>query len=68
VAGTGERFGSVPACLTAEEAAAEALRQLERGAVVRVPTAFYGFTTRVVGLVPRAIVRRLAGRVQRERA
>jgi short-subunit dehydrogenase len=68
VAGTGTRFARVPASLSAEEAAAEALAQLEAGAVVRVPTALYGFTTRAVSFLPRAFVRRLAGRVQRERA
>jgi len=68
VAGTGERFGNVPARLTAEQAALEAILQLERGEVVRVPTALYGFTTRLVSFVPRALVRRLAGRVQRERS
>lgn len=67
VAGTGERFRDIPARLTAEQAAHEALAQLERREVVRVPTVLYGFTTRAVSFVPRALVRRLAGRVQRER-
>jgi short-subunit dehydrogenase len=67
VAGTRDRFARVPARLTADGAAAEALAQLEAGEVVRVPTALYGFTTRAVSFLPRAVVRRLAGRVQRER-
>jgi len=66
VAGTGTRFERAPSALTAGRAAREALSQLEGGQVVRVPTWLYGFTTRAVGLVPRALVRRIAGAVQRE--
>jgi short-subunit dehydrogenase len=68
VAGVGSRFERVPARLSADEAAAAALAQLEAGDAVRVPTTFYGLTTRAVGFLPRALVRRLAGRVQRERS
>jgi uncharacterized protein len=68
VAGVGTRFERVPSSLTAEAAAAEALAQLQAGEVVRVPTALYGLTTRAVSLLPRALVRRIAGRVQRERS
>jgi hypothetical protein len=68
VAGVGTRFERVPSRLTAEAAAAEALAQLEAGDVVRVPTTLYGLTTRAVSFLPRGLVRRLAGRVQRERS
>jgi len=68
VAGTSARFRRVPSVLDAERAAAEALAQLEAGEVVRVPTTLYGLATRAVSLLPRALVRRLAGRVQRGRA
>jgi hypothetical protein len=68
VAGVGTRFARAPGRLTADAAAAAALAQLEAGEVVRVPTALYGLTTRAVGFLPRALVRRLSGRVQRERS
>jgi len=66
VAGTQDRFKRVPSLLGADEAARRAHRQLERRRVVEVPTALYGFTTRVVRFLPRAWVRRIAGAVQRE--
>lgn len=67
VAGASERFQRVPSSISAGAAAAEALAQLEAGEVVRVPTALYGFTSRAVSFLPRGLVRRIVGRVQRER-
>lgn len=67
VAGTKHRFRNIPAVLTADEAAREALRQIERHEVVRVPTVLYGLASSAVRLVPRFLVRRLSGAVQRER-
>jgi short-subunit dehydrogenase len=66
VAGTGRRFGRVPAVLTAEEAAQEALAQIDRRAVVHVPTAVYRLTSTAVRFMPRAVVRRLSALAHRE--
>ena len=66
VAGTGDRFKRVPSALTSVQAATEALAQLERRQVVRVPTWLYGFTTGAVRFLPRPLVRRLSGAVQKE--
>ncbi|WP_242343584.1 SDR family NAD(P)-dependent oxidoreductase [Anaeromyxobacter terrae] len=66
VAGTGSRFERVPAVLTADEAAREALAQIDRRAVVHVPTAMYRFTSTAVRFMPRAVVRRLAALAHRE--
>ncbi|MFO0585643.1 MAG: SDR family NAD(P)-dependent oxidoreductase [Anaeromyxobacter sp.] len=68
VAGTGTRFQEVPSVLTSAEAAADALRQLERREVVRVPTWLYGLTTSAVRFLPRPLVRRISGAVQKERS
>jgi short-subunit dehydrogenase len=66
VAGTGRRFGRVPAVLTADEAAQEALAQIDRRAVVHVPTAVYRLTSTAVRFMPRAVVRRLSALAHRE--
>jgi hypothetical protein len=66
IAGTRRRFASPLAVLTAEEAAREALRQIRRREVVHVPTLVYGLTSRAVRFFPRAVLRRVAGRVNRE--
>ncbi|BDG02793.1 SDR family NAD(P)-dependent oxidoreductase [Anaeromyxobacter oryzae] len=65
VAGTGNRFERPPGILTAEEAAREALRQLERGEVVRVPHPIYKLTAAASRLIPRAVLRRASGRIHR---
>jgi hypothetical protein len=66
VAGTERRFARAPAVLTAHEAALDALRQIDKREVVRVPTAVYGFTSTAVRFVPRAVLRRLTGAIHRE--
>jgi hypothetical protein len=65
VAGVGDRFARVPGVLTAEEAAAQALRQVARREVVRVPGAVYKATSFSARLLPRGILRRMSGRVHR---
>lgn len=65
VAGTRERFRNVPGVLTAESAAREALAQVDRGEVVRVPHPIYKLTTAASGVLPRAITRRVSARVNR---
>jgi hypothetical protein len=52
--------------LTAEKAAREALGQIRRRDVVHVPTLVYGLTSRAVRFIPRAVLRRVAGRVNQE--
>ncbi len=66
VAGTGDRFTSVPSKLTADEAATEALAQIRRRDVVHVPTVLYRFTSTVTRLLPRGVTRRLSGRIHLE--
>ena len=66
VAGTGRRFGKVPAVLTADEAALEALAQIDRRAVVHVPTAVYRLTSTAVRFMPRSVVRRISALAHRE--
>lgn len=66
VAGTHRRFANPPAVLTAEQAAREVLRQIRRRDVVHVPTLVYRLGTSAVRFVPRAVLRRVAGRVNEE--
>jgi uncharacterized protein len=65
VAGTGDRFGRPPGMLTAEAAAREALAQLDGREVVRVPHPIYKLTAAASRLLPRAVLRRVSGRVHR---
>jgi uncharacterized protein len=62
VAGTARRFTDVPAVLTAEDAASEALAQIARREVVYVPRSLYRFVTSAGRLLPRSVVRRLSAR------
>ncbi|MGC4000513.1 MAG: SDR family NAD(P)-dependent oxidoreductase [Anaeromyxobacter sp.] len=65
VAGTGERFGTPPGMLDAAQAARQALAQLHRREVVRVPHPIYKLTAAVSRLLPRAVLRRVSGRLHR---
>lgn len=65
VAGTGGRFGTPPGMLTAEAAALEAIEQLRDREVVWVPHPIYKLTAAASRLVPRAVLRRVSGRVHR---
>jgi len=65
--GVKERARWVPFPLTADRAANAALAQLERRRVVVAPTLLYGFTSRVVGFLPRWAVRRASGMANRGR-
>ena len=67
-AGVGARRGWIPFPLSADQAARAALAQLERRRVVVAPTLLYGFTSRVVGFLPRWAVRRVSGIANRGRA
>lgn len=62
VAGVERRFARLPSVLSAEEAAAGALRQIARREVVHVPKPFYRLMTTAVRLLPRAVVRRVSAR------
>jgi len=62
VAGAGERFESVPAVLSADAAAREALAQIARREVVFVPKALYRLVTTAGRFFPRGLVRRLSAR------
>lgn len=62
LAGDARRLERVPAVLSADEAAAEALAQVRRRRVVHVPRRLYRLVTSAGQLLPRAAVRRLAGR------
>ena len=68
VAGTGQRFGAPPGLLGAEAAALEALAQLRRRGVVRVPHLVYKLTTTALRVLPRGVVRRLSGQAHRPKA
>ncbi|ACG75121.1 short-chain dehydrogenase/reductase SDR [Anaeromyxobacter sp. K] len=65
VAGTGGRFGKPPGMLTAEAAALEAIEQLRDREVVWVPHPIYKLTAAASRLVPRAVLRRVSGRIHR---
>jgi uncharacterized protein len=65
VAGTGGRFGTPPGMLTADAAAREALDQLRRRDVVRVPHPIYKLTAAASRIVPRTVLRRISARVHR---
>jgi uncharacterized protein len=65
VAGTRGRFGTPPGTLTAEEAARAALDQLRAREVVRVPGTVYKLTAAASRVIPRALLRRVSGRVHR---
>ncbi len=65
VSGAAHRFRKPPAVLSAEEAAAEALGQVARREVVHVPRPLYRFATTAGRLLPRSVVRRIAGRANR---
>ncbi len=62
VAGTRRRIRYVPSRLTAAGAARAALEQIERRQVVYVPKPFYRLTSMASRFLPRALMRRLAGR------
>ncbi len=62
VSGAGDRFEAVPAVLSAEDAAREALAQIARREVVFVPKALYRFATRASRFLPRSVIRRLSAR------
>ncbi|ABS28152.1 SDR family oxidoreductase [Anaeromyxobacter sp. Fw109-5] len=66
VAGAAGRFERVPAVLSAEDAAREALAQIDRRAVVHVPTVVYRLTATAVRFMPRSVVRRIAAFAHRE--
>jgi hypothetical protein len=51
--------------LSAEFVVAEALRDLERGAVRSIPGAAYKLAARAEGVLPRALIRRIVGEVWR---
>ena len=63
VAGAGARFHDVPGKLTAEEAAAAALGQLDDGQAVLVPGGLNKVATTLAQVLPRALVRRAASQV-----
>jgi short-subunit dehydrogenase len=63
VAGTGARFHDVPGRLSAEEAAAAALRQVDEGVAVLVPGGLGKVTTALAQVLPRALVRRAASQL-----
>jgi len=65
VAGSLGGMPGAPGVLTAEEAAREALDQIHRRAVVRVPNLVYKVTAASARLLPRPLLRRLAGRMHR---
>lgn len=65
VAGTARRAVRGPAVLGAEAAAREALAQLRRREVVRVPRLAYRVATAGAQLLPRGVIRRVSGRVNR---
>lgn len=65
VAGTARRAMHGPGILTAEAAAREVLAQLRRREVVRVPRLAYRVLAASAGLLPRGLVRRMSGRVNR---
>lgn len=65
VAGSARRALRGPAVLTAEQAAREALEQLRRREVVRIPRLAYRVLAASAGLLPRGVVRRMSGRLNR---
>jgi len=65
VAGSARRAMQGPSILTAEEAAREVLDQLRGREVVRVPGLAYRVLAASVALLPRAVVRRMSGRLNR---
>lgn len=65
VAGSARRAVRGPAILTAEAAAREALEQLRAREVVRVPRLAYRVLAAWAGLMPRGVVRRVSGRLNR---
>jgi short-subunit dehydrogenase len=65
VAGIGERFHAVPGRITAEEAAAAALQQLEDGEPVSVPGPLNKVATTLSQVLPRGVVRWASARLFR---
>jgi short-subunit dehydrogenase len=65
LAGSARRAVRGPAILTAEQAAREVLAQLRGREVVRVPRLAYRVLAASAGLLPRGVVRRLSGRLNR---
>jgi uncharacterized protein len=65
IAGTGQRFREVPGILTAAAAAQAALAQVDRREVVHVPGPWNKLATTGGRLLPRALLRRVSGRVLR---
>jgi short-subunit dehydrogenase len=62
VSGVSGRLDFIPQVLSAEDAAREALSQIERRQVIHVPKPLYRFAAASVRLLPRALVRRLSAR------
>jgi short-subunit dehydrogenase len=62
VSGAAGHIARVPQVLSADEAAREALGQIERRQVIHVPKPLYRFATASVRLLPRALVRRISAR------
>ncbi len=65
VAGSARRAVKGPSILTADEAARQVLEQLRRREVVRVPGLAYRVLAASTALLPRAVVRRMSGRLNR---
>jgi uncharacterized protein len=65
VAGSSGGMPGAPGVLGAEEAARAALDQLHRREVVRVPNLVYKITAASARILPRPLLRRLAGRMHR---
>jgi uncharacterized protein len=65
IAGTGKRFREVPGILTAVAAAQAALAQVDRREVVHVPGPWNKLAATGGRLLPRALLRRVSGRVLR---
>lgn len=62
VAGAAQRLESVPAVLSADAAAHEALAQIARREVVYVPKALYRIATSAGRFLPRSVIRRISAR------
>jgi len=65
VAGALGGMPGAPGVLRAEEAARAALHQIHRRSVVRVPNLVYRITAASARFLPRALLRRLSGRMHR---